>query len=211
MSESNPAMAAALNTYTRFVSGNRPKFVDDQPGKTTIQTDQGSFSLLSRPNGYSVQAQDGTIITYDYDDDGVKFTTRQPDGSQFGGHWQYRDPANYKIGLSIGNSQPEITTDHNHVVPAIGKVIDQLPAPLPKTNLHAFFYWLSISEDFKFEFARRVRGQLPTGYFKAIYAARLPNFGCAAACVMCALALETGPFDFWCALCLICIPSGGVV
>src|SRR6476659_6919924 len=132
MPESHPAMAAALNTYTRFVSGNRPKFVDEQPGKTTIQTDQGIFSLFSRPNGYSVQAQDGTIITYDYDDDGVKFTTRQPDGSQFGGHWGYRDPANYKIGLFIGNSKTETTTDHNHVVPAIGNVIDQLPAPLPK-------------------------------------------------------------------------------
>lgn len=211
MTQPDPRMAAALRTYSTYIAGTRPQFIDQHPGTTTIHMDQGDYSLIAHHNGYSVEAEDNTTLSYDYDDDGASFVITPAAGPKFGGRWLYRDPAHYTISLYVGDENAQTHTDHHHVVPAIGETIGKLKTMPAETSLRHLFYWLNISQDFRFDFSRRVQGHLPLGYFKAVKAATLPNFGCAASCVMCALALETGPFDFWCALCLICIPSGGVV
>lgn len=212
MTQPDPRMSAALRTYASYVSGNRPQFIDLQPGTTTIRMDQGDCTLRTHLNGYSVAAPDGAVLSYTYDDDGASFEVTPAAGPRSGGRWSYRDPANYTISLFAGDARAETHTDHNRVVLAIGEAIAQLTQLPTETGFRHFFYWTNISQDFRFEFSRRVRGSLPLGYFRAVKAATLPNFGCPAACFMCALMLETGPADiFWCALCVICIPSGGTV
>jgi hypothetical protein len=194
-----------------LLDGPRPSFHDNSLGETEIRTQQGTFTLRLKMGGYSVSSEEGDELLFDYSGTKVSYQVVSVRG-RVNIDWNYEDPDHFEFSIAANGRASSRRTSFDKVVPAFQSMIDDM-GPNHGSSFAPFHAWMRISEDFNFEFRRRVRAALPSEYFDAMRRVpiknRMPMAGCVSTCVMCALALETGPFDFWCGICLACGASGG--
>ncbi len=200
---------AGIELYKSVALAARPQFSDER-GTTRISMSIGDFVLQTRPNSYSITSPDGDRIEYAYTDDDVTIRMIKAKKQVLTFYWHFRDPGDYKVEMAVGESKTKRGADHNSFGGVAGELLSLHWAELPSSEAFRHYAaWFALSDDFKFEVARRTAAHMPLGYFKAMRRARTVNMAaCGVGCFMMALSLVAVPGTpddwFWLALCGSC-------